>query len=88
MGAVVKVEWTETSRYLAYIELPEGQTFETFDKARYDLENGLADLNEDRNFEGCERHDIEVYDEQPPRLAGNIPYDVDELDWESLEGGP
>lgn len=86
--AVVKIEWIETSRYSTYVELPEGQTFETFDKDRYDLADGLADLNEDRNYEGCERSDIEVYDQQPPRLAGNIPYDVDELDWESLEIEP
>lgn len=83
--AVVKIEWTETSQFSAFVELPEGVTFETFDQSKYDLENSLGEINEDHNFEGLERSGIEVYNLQPPRLAGNVPYDVEELDWESLE---
>lgn len=84
MADIVKIEWTETSRYSTFVELPDGVTFEMFDKSKYDLEDGLADLNEDRNYEGCERSDIEVYNQRPASRY----VEVDELDWESLEIEP
>lgn len=77
--AVVKIEWTETSQYSAYIELPEGETFESFDQSRYDMENMLAEINEDIHFDGLERDDINVYNQQPPPGSSE---EVEEFDWE------
>ena len=81
MADIVKIEWTETSRFSAYVYLPEGVTFETFNQDDYDLENDLAEINEDRNFEGLERENVEVYNQSPPPLAGGIRPEIDELDW-------
>lgn len=80
--AVVKVEWTETSTYAAFITLPKGETFESFDKSRYDMESLLAEHNEDIHHEGTERGDIEVYDQKPP-----VNEEVEEPDWEMFENG-
>ena len=80
MTDVVKVEWTETSQYSAFIRLPEGETFESFDKSRYDMAGLLAEHNEDIHHEGTERGDIEVYDQKPPANE-----EVEEPDWEMFE---
>jgi hypothetical protein len=80
VSGIVKVEWTETSQYCAFIELPEGETFEDFDKSRYDMESLVAEYNTDINFEGCERSDIEIYNQQP-----GLGDDVEEPDWEMFE---
>lgn len=76
--AIVKIEWTETASYSAWVYLPEGVTFDTFNQGDYDLADDLAEINEDRNFEGLERDNINVYNQQPPPGWRN---GIDELEW-------
>ena len=75
---IVKIEWTETTTYSAYVYLPEGVEFADFDQDDYMLEDDLAEINEDRNFEGMVRENVEVYNQKPPPGWRN---GIDEIDW-------
>jgi hypothetical protein len=83
-GEIVKIEWTETHQYSAYIRLPEGQTFDSFDQSEWDLSDALGEINTDTNFEGLERENVEIYTGVPPHV-GKPPYEVEEIDWIPVE---
>ncbi len=74
---IARIEWTELSRHSASVLVPDD-----FNPDEYDLENALANLDDD-GFEGLERENIEVYYPKYPPTQG---IDNEEFETLQLEG--